>query len=62
MMEYERSIFENGTDGGTIKFNDVHNWNASSFQDGDKVKLLVCFLYGFAYVVIPLQVVRKCQS
>ena len=61
-MGYGRSVIEDGTDGATIKFNDVHNWNASSFQEGDKVKPLVCFLYGFAYVVIPLQVVRKRQS
>ena len=61
-MECEKSVFEDGTNGGTIKFNDVHNWNASSFQEGDKVKSLVCFLYGFAYMVISLQVVRKRQS
>ena len=60
-MEYGRIVFEDGTDGGTIKCNDVHNRNASSFQEDDKVKPLVCFLYGFTYVVIPLQAVKKRQ-
>ena len=47
-MEYGRSVFEDGTDGGTIKFNDVHNWNASSFQEGDN-NYYYCYFYYYKY-------------
>ena len=42
-MEYGRSVFEDRTDGGTIKFNDVHNWNASSFQRVIIIIIIVTF-------------------
>ena len=67
-MEYGRSVFEDRTDGGTIKFNDVHNWNASSFQEGDNY-YYYCYFYYYKYnqdincaFLLPTKIKIKSKS